>query len=154
MVKGWESEARVFKGMGMNAINQGHIVRFITAFGTAKRVRKTTISFLSVPTENLRSLRKTLTRPSLTDGLVKAKVKQLLGLADALCVAHYPETSPSFRHGHLKPENILWFKGDEIGKLKIGYWRGFPSSTTSSLSCAPKKPAPKMEPGGKSRRRR
>jgi serine/threonine protein kinase len=56
--------------------------------------------------------------------LVKDSVKQLLGLARALCEAHYPRTKPIFRHGDLKPENILWFKGGdgEIGTLKIADW--------------------------------
>ncbi|SPQ24631.1 1c852c8e-3c27-4064-b4f6-a4ad5c015261 [Thermothielavioides terrestris] len=74
---------------------------------------------------NLLNLWKTPNQP-LTPSLVKATIKQLLGLASALCAAHYPQHGPTFRHGDLKPANILWFKdgdsSDGIGTLKIADW--------------------------------
>lgn len=54
-------------------------------------------------------------------------MQQLCGLADVISAAHYPENEndQNFRHGALKPENILWFMPPDkkgLGTLKIGDW--------------------------------
>ncbi|KAH8699355.1 hypothetical protein GQ44DRAFT_693949 [Phaeosphaeriaceae sp. PMI808] len=56
-------------------------------------------------------------------------MKQVVGLAEALRAAHYlvdddgRHHGASYRHGDLKPHNILWFPdGDGFGTLKIGDW--------------------------------
>ncbi|KAL2128804.1 hypothetical protein VTI74DRAFT_8610 [Chaetomium olivicolor] len=124
MIKGWEDEASILQKM--NSLRQEHIVRFLTAFRHGDQGREDHyLMFEWADGGNLLNLWKTLNQP-LTPRLIKAAVKQLLGLANALCKAHYPETGPTFRHGDLKPANILWFKGnddnDEIGTLKIADW--------------------------------
>lgn len=109
----------------MNTLNQDHIVRFITAFHRDKKdEQEHYLMFEWADGGNLRDLWREIPQPNLTASLVKAAIKQLLGLAEALCAAHYPnETGALYRHGNLKPANILRFHdGSEIGKLKIGDW--------------------------------
>ena len=124
MITNWEREAGVLQKM--NALRQPNIVRFITAFRRGdKGDEDYFLVFEWADGGNLRTLWKTLKRPSLTPELVKATVQQILGLATALHAAHYPGSYPTFRHGDLKPENILWFRdGDKggIGTLKIADW--------------------------------
>ncbi|KAK0614520.1 hypothetical protein B0T14DRAFT_309967 [Immersiella caudata] len=125
MVRCWEQEASVLQKM--NALNQPHIVQFITAFRRGDKGKEDYyLMFEWASGGNLRNLWRTFDRPYPTPALVKDSVRQLLGLATALCEAHYPEsgTKTIFRHGDLKPENILWFKGGdgEIGILKIADW--------------------------------
>lgn len=119
----------------MNQLKQKHIVRFLTAFRRGHRGEEDHYLMLEWASGgNLRNLWKTFPRPKLTQGLIKAAILQIHGLAEAICMAHYPalgtEASKSyltFRHGDLKPENILWFKQKkggphDIGTLKIGDW--------------------------------
>ncbi|KAK4033138.1 hypothetical protein C8A01DRAFT_50215 [Parachaetomium inaequale] len=124
IIEGWEKEASVLQKM--NALQQEHIVRFLTAFRHGDQGREDHyLMFEWADGGNLLNLWKTTAHP-LTPRLVKAAVKQILGLANALCNAHYPKTGPTFRHGDLKPANILWFKNndgsDEMGTLKIADW--------------------------------
>ncbi|KAK4186814.1 hypothetical protein QBC35DRAFT_533079 [Podospora australis] len=124
MVRGWETEAAILQKM--NSLRQEHIVRFLTAFRRGDKGKDGHyLMFEWADGGNLRNLWKTFSRPHLTAELVRASVKQLLGLANALCEAHNPPKGPMFRHGDLKPENILWFKGTtpaDIGMLKIADW--------------------------------
>jgi len=127
MVTGWEREASVLQKM--NGFHQENIVRFITAFRHGDEGKEDYyLMFEWADGGNLRNLWKTLPRPaSVTPTLVKNAVEQILGLATALCKAHYPPSRPTIRHGDLKPENILWFKPqanevDSIGTLKIADW--------------------------------
>ncbi|KAJ8130175.1 hypothetical protein O1611_g3458 [Lasiodiplodia mahajangana] len=120
----WGKEAKALQKM--NSLKQPHIVEFYTAFQRGASGNQDHYLMLEWASGgNLRNLWKSFKRPALTDQLVKATVHQLLGLFRAINKAHYPETGPNFRHGHLKPENILWFKdesGRGIGTLKIGDW--------------------------------
>jgi serine/threonine protein kinase len=123
VVKNWELEAKALQKM--NSLNQKHIVRFITAFRRGQTGKEDHyLMFEWADGGNLRNLWKTIPQPSLSAKMVKSSIKQLLGLAQALCAAHYLNTTgASYRHGDLKPENILWFKGDDgIGTLKLGDW--------------------------------
>ncbi|KAM7205421.1 hypothetical protein V8F20_003190 [Naviculisporaceae sp. PSN 640] len=129
LIANWEREANVLQKM--NAFRQENIVRFITAFRRGEKGQEDYyLVFEWADGGNLTSLWKTWKRPFLTGKLTKAVVRQILGLATALCAAHYPASGPttlSFRHGDLKPENILWFKGPsgdegDIGTLKIADW--------------------------------
>ena len=124
MVLNWEHEAGILQKM--NALQQEHIVRFLTAFRHGDEGKKSHyLMFEWADGGNLLSMWKTLAPPS-TPKLVKAAVKQIMGLAHALCVAHYPKSGPTFRHGDLKPANILWFRDHDdssgIGTLKIADW--------------------------------
>ncbi|OBT63537.1 hypothetical protein VE03_07019 [Pseudogymnoascus sp. 23342-1-I1] len=119
----WATEAKALAKM--NALNQDHIVRFITAFCRLKKnEREHYLVFEWADGGNLRDLWRSRPRLALTASLAKAVVKQLLGLTRALCAAHYlDETGSSYRHGDLKPANILRFlDGGEVGTLKIGDW--------------------------------
>ncbi|KAB5582972.1 hypothetical protein GE09DRAFT_1167128 [Coniochaeta sp. 2T2.1] len=129
MVSGWEREAAILQKM--NALQQPNIVRFITAFRRGDKGKEDHyLMFEWANGTNLRHLWKTLNWNGPTPDLVKGAVRQILGLARALCRAHYPETGPNyrpgdpnFRHGDLKPENILWFmEPGPIGTLKIADW--------------------------------
>ena len=113
----------------MNTLDhKDHIVRFITAF---RRGRPEQPEHYIV-TEwadggNLRNLWDTIPNPPLTVSFVKAVVDQLLGISEAFCAAHYLKsggvyTGASYRHGDLKPANILWFRSGELGTLKICDW--------------------------------
>lgn len=125
----WEREANALQKM--NDLRQDHIVRFITAFRRSEKGQEDYyLVFEWADGGDLRRLWRTWERPYLTGKLTKAVVKQILGLATALCAAHYPSSDPptlSFRHGDLKPENILWFRSGregegDIGTLKISDW--------------------------------
>ncbi|KAH7127606.1 hypothetical protein EDB81DRAFT_809638 [Dactylonectria macrodidyma] len=125
-IRGWEKEVGAL--WKMKALDQKHIVKFITAFRRGEEDHCLMLEWANGG--NLRNLWKKFPRPTLTGSLVKATFEQLHGLAQALDKAHNPGTSEVdgfYRHGDLKPENILWFKdesGDEgkIGTLKIGDW--------------------------------
>lgn len=118
----WASEAKALAKM--NTLNQDHIVRFITAFRRySKDEEHYYLMFEWADGGNLQNLWWEMPRPKLTASLAKATLGQLLGLAEALSAAHYPEDGGVCRHGDLKPANILWFReGGEIGTLKIGDW--------------------------------
>ncbi|KAF2500445.1 hypothetical protein BU16DRAFT_247175 [Lophium mytilinum] len=133
VARNWDIEVKALRKM--NNLNQDHIVRFITAFrrrGKPDHDDHTSIEHWSehclifewAEGGSLRDYWKNNPRPSLTASLVKATIKQLLGLAGALERAHnLNNTGASYRHGDLKPENILLFPdGSEIGIFKIGDW--------------------------------
>ena len=110
--------------------HKGHIVRFITAFrrGTPENKEHYLITEWA-DGGNLRDLWKATPKPEITVTRVKEVIKQLLGLAEALNAAHYLRdadgvySGASYRHGDLKPANILWFTdGKALGTLKICDW--------------------------------
>ncbi|KAL1880027.1 hypothetical protein Daus18300_001390 [Diaporthe australafricana] len=73
---------------------------------------------------NLRDLYTSNPRPILEADFVRAIIQQLTGLAGALHALHEykkDETDgASYRHGNLKPENILRFNdGSQVGVLKL-----------------------------------
>jgi serine/threonine protein kinase len=110
----------------MNSFNHKHIVRFVTSFrrqGTSGGIEHYVI-FEWADGGNLTDFRAAHPNPEMTVELVKWTIQQLCGLAQALAKAHYLDDDGSYRHGDLKPANILWFKqGDtKFGTLKIGDW--------------------------------
>ncbi|KAK3326797.1 heterokaryon incompatibility protein-domain-containing protein [Apodospora peruviana] len=136
MVTNWEAEAKTLDEM--NQLGKKHIIRFLTAF---HRTNKSAgdedycLMFEWADGGTLRTLWREYPRPELTPALVKAAVVQLHGLLDALSGAHYPATNgkpyqpdgKNYRHGDLKLENILWFKGQRegegaLGTLKVADW--------------------------------
>jgi serine/threonine protein kinase len=124
VVKRWEREVKALARM--NQLRQEHIVRFITAFrrkGTSDDIEHY-VMFEWADGGNLSDLRAAYPNPELTAARIKWVIRQLYGLAQALSKAHYLEDEGSYRHGDLKPANILWFRrGDtEFGTLKIGDW--------------------------------
>ncbi|KAJ8110945.1 hypothetical protein OPT61_g6345 [Boeremia exigua] len=121
----WEKEVSALRRM--NELNHEHIVRFITAFRRHTRSGgyEHYLMFEWADCGNLSDLwRRRMPSPVLTEELVKAVIEQVLGLATALDAAHnLNDTGASFRHGDIKPENILVFSsGGLIGKFKIGDW--------------------------------
>jgi serine/threonine protein kinase len=104
----------------MNTLENNHIVRFMTAF-TRGRLDNLEhyVMFEWADGGNLDNLWDEFSTPTLSVALIEWVVKQLHGLAKALAAAH----EIIYRHGDLKPANILWFReGDGYGILKIGDW--------------------------------
>ncbi|KAI4710301.1 hypothetical protein J4E89_004754 [Alternaria sp. Ai002NY15] len=108
----------------MNKLGQKHIVRFITSFqrGTPADLEYYVL-FEWADGGNLNDFWNQPEKPRRTAALVKWVIDQLCGLAKALSAAHYMPDNASYRHGDLKPGNILWFRGSGgYGTLKIGDW--------------------------------
>lgn len=72
---------------------------------------------------SLRDFYKRFPEPALDIDLIKEIVQQLVGLADALNALHnykkLPQDKGAYRHGDLKPDNILSFKHDN----RVGIWK-------------------------------
>ncbi|KAF4816418.1 putative cell division protein kinase [Colletotrichum siamense] len=69
---------------------------------------------------NLREFWKENSNPHLNPELVRQSVHQLRGLADALVALHHYKDKANYRHGDLKPENVLRFNdGTFVGHFKI-----------------------------------
>ena len=108
----------------MNQLGEEHIVRFITSFqrGTQEDLEYYVL-FEWADGGNLSDFWRQPHKPKRTASLVKWVVEQLCGLTRALRAAHYMPDGASYRHGDLKPGNILWFpNNDGYGTLKIGDW--------------------------------
>jgi serine/threonine protein kinase len=124
VAKYWEKEVTALARM--NQLDQEHIVRFITAFRlrTISDAEEHYLMFEWADGGNLNTHLAAYPYPALTAARTKWVIRQLHGLAQALSRAHYLDSGGSYRHGDLKPDNILWFrKGDtEFGTLKIGDW--------------------------------
>lgn len=126
-LRSWQKEVAALKAM--NNLRHDHIVRCLSVFQYHQACY---IMLEWADGRNLQYLWESLDRPSMTQELIRATVEQIKGLAGAINTAHNPgEGQPHFRHGDLKPQNILWFpdateKGlarkSKIGKLKIGDW--------------------------------
>ena len=119
--RNWLRKAEILRKM--NECNNEHIVRFITAF-TRPDFRSVDSHYLVCEWADRGSLQDLLAQspsPTLGAKLVKQTVTQLLGLATALHRIH----DLGFRHGSIKPDNVLRFrpcKDSIIGTLKLGVW--------------------------------
>lgn len=113
----WEQEVNAHKQISQ--FRSSNIIKFMTAF---TRGQERYLMFEWADGGNLREFWKGHS-PSLTRSMVKDVIFQLQGLADALVKMH----SKNYRHGDMKPENILRVKSCErygsseldIGTLKI-----------------------------------
>ncbi|KAF2234694.1 hypothetical protein EV356DRAFT_514837 [Viridothelium virens] len=128
VARNWASEVKAMATMN-KLDHKDHIVRFITAFrrGTPEEPEHYLITEWA-DGGNLHDLWKQTPRPQETNLNVQEVIKQLLGLAEALNAAHFLSdgraySGASYRHGDLKPANILWFKEkSKLGTLKICDW--------------------------------
>ncbi|KAH8719330.1 hypothetical protein GQ44DRAFT_659386, partial [Phaeosphaeriaceae sp. PMI808] len=124
----WGAEVRALARM--NKLKQKHIVRFLTAFRRGKPDDlEHYVIFEWADGGNLSNLWAATRQPELSIARTKWVIEQLHGLAQALSAAHYLQEEDghyygaSYRHGDLKPANILWFwDGSSFGTLKIGDW--------------------------------
>ncbi|KAJ4348747.1 uncharacterized protein N0V89_010125 [Didymosphaeria variabile] len=130
----WASEVRAMAMMN-TLDHKGHIVHFVTAFRRGSRALPEHYLITEwADGGNLEDLWKSMPKPQLTERTVQSVIRQLLGLAEAFNAAHNLKsggvtTGASYRHGDLKPANILWFKPKPrdnhnyvIGTLKICDW--------------------------------
>lgn len=111
--------------------HKGHIVHFVTAFRRGDREHPERYLITEwADGGNLDNLWKSMPKPQLTEITTRAVAQQILGLAEAFNAAHNlisgdVTTDASYRHGDLKPANILWSKPkdgdtkDFIGILEI-----------------------------------
>lgn len=128
LARHWVQEVKALAKM--NTLDSSdHIVHFITAFRRGDlETQEHYLIFEWADGGNLATLWESDPKPHLTALLVKAVIEQLLGLTQALCAAHFLKddgkyNGASYRHGDLKPGNILRFlDGTPIGRLKIGDW--------------------------------
>ncbi|KAF4625922.1 hypothetical protein G7Y89_g12243 [Cudoniella acicularis] len=125
MAQSWGREATTLKTMNMR--KKQHIVRFITAFtrGGPDTEKSYYLMFEWADGGSLEDLWRENPKPALSTELVKEAVMQFRGLAEALYATHYQENGVGFRHGDVKPENILRFRPRPesiLGTLKIGDW--------------------------------
>jgi serine/threonine protein kinase len=119
----WQSEVQALQKM--NELDKNHIVRFITAFRCGRPADlHHYLMFEWADGGNLINLWEAIPHPVRTSSFMQAVASELLGLASVLAAAHYMVHNSSYRHGDLKPANILWFRGGggAIGTLKIGDW--------------------------------
>jgi serine/threonine protein kinase len=80
------------------------------------------LMFLWADGGNLRDFWEANPKPKVTAGLVKDIIQQLRGMADALDKLHNYKGHRHYRHGDIKPENILNFPDADksgIGTFKI-----------------------------------
>ncbi|KAI4694796.1 hypothetical protein J4E81_006397 [Alternaria sp. BMP 2799] len=110
----------------MNQLEEDHIVLFMTSFqGGTQESPEYYVLFEWADGGNLSDFWKHYDLDR-TASLMKWVMEQLCGLAKALSRAHNLENGASYRHGDIKPGNILWFRGSaesgEYGILKIGDW--------------------------------
>lgn len=78
--------------------------------------------FLWADGGNLRDFWKNHPNPEMKPELVKEMIEQIRGMAEAIQKLHDWDNSKHYRHGDIKPENILRFPGrdtSQIGTLKI-----------------------------------
>lgn len=118
--KEWQKEERALvDAIGLKHTHIIEVKAIITWTGKGKY-----FMFQWADGGNLRDFYRRVPRPNLSGTLMKEIVRQLMGLADALNTLHnykkHDKDAGSYRHGNLKPENILRFEdGTETGSLKI-----------------------------------
>lgn len=113
----WRGEVQAHKEI--NECRHTNIIKFMMAI---TRDQDRYLMFEWADGGNLREFWNKNKKPALTKTLVKDVINQLRGLADGIEVIH----QKGYRHGDMKPENILRVKGPQhhashldVGTLKI-----------------------------------
>lgn len=113
----WQRELQAH--IAIDVHDHPNIIKFLGAVTRGKRY----LLFQWADGGNLRELWHNNPRPILTAALVKDVVKQLHGLSDALATLHTIGNSggdtSSYRHGDIKPENILRMRTQHVGGSDI-----------------------------------
>jgi serine/threonine protein kinase len=113
--KAVEAEAKALDDL--TGLNHNHIIQRIAAI---TRGTERYFMFQWADGGSLADFWQNLPRPPLDPDFVKNVVQQLHGLAGALNELHNYKGKESYRHGDLKPDNILRFKdGTRVGTFKI-----------------------------------
>jgi serine/threonine protein kinase len=113
----WSREVKAHTDL--NSVYDGgphpNIIEFIAAIQIE---RKRCLMFRWADGGNLREFWRSHSKPVLSAQLVKEVIQQLRGLSDALNQLHDYQGIPgsSYRHGDIKPENILRIKSDSSGR--------------------------------------
>ncbi|KAH7077364.1 hypothetical protein FB567DRAFT_148733 [Paraphoma chrysanthemicola] len=124
----WLREARAQSALN-KLDSRNHIVHLLTAFGRSVSDSKDYyLVFEWADGGNLLEFWTANPKPVLTAGLIREVIEQLHGLSSAIEAAHNGRIdgkldAASYRHGDLKPSNILRFMDSSVvGILKIGDW--------------------------------
>jgi serine/threonine protein kinase len=113
----WNSEADTLNQI--SNLSHNHLIQRIAAIS---RGNQRFLMFRWAEGGNLRDFWKDNPKPPLTPTLVKDVFVQLRGMAEALQRLHEYSDQIHYRHGDIKPENILIFPNDNgrgIGTFKI-----------------------------------
>ncbi|CAO2652993.1 Nn.00g024040.m01.CDS01 [Neocucurbitaria sp. VM-36] len=122
----WDSEVTTLAQI--RALDQDHIVRFITAFRWGKLDVGLYSVFEWAEGGNLLEIWEAMPQPPLMTPFLYWVVRQLYGLAQALRAVHdmtddYESSHTTYSHPNLTPASIYWFGiPRELGTLKIGDW--------------------------------
>jgi serine/threonine protein kinase len=110
----WKREVKAH--IDINKLNHPNIIEFIAAVTRGKRY----LMFRWADGGNLREFWQTHKKPQLSVSLVRDVVMQLRGLADALDKLHgYGGGGGSYRHGDVKPDNILRVRSKPVSHAEI-----------------------------------
>jgi serine/threonine protein kinase len=115
--KNWDAEAKALDEI--TGLKHDHIIQRIAA---VTKGGKKYFMFAWADGGSLRDHWQRIPRPSITPQLLTETLEQLLGLFDALRALHNFNGVGAYRHGDLKPENVLVFNDNSpqiIGTLKI-----------------------------------
>jgi len=112
----WTSEVETLDEI--SGLSHPNLIQRIAAI---KRGRQRYLMFLWADGGNLRDFWIEHPKPKVTAGLVKDIVGQLRGMAEALYKLHHYRDQYHYRHGDIKPENILIFP--DQNKSRIGMFK-------------------------------
>lgn len=113
----WSSEVDTWEEI--RDLNHPNLIQCIAAI---RRGRQRCLMFHWADGGNLRDLWIQNSKPNITFEVVKDVIGQLRGMAGALEKLHHYSGQYHYRHGDIKPENILIFPGENksrIGTFKI-----------------------------------
>ena len=108
----WASEVDTLDEI--SGLSHPNIIQRVAAI---TRGRQRFLMFLWADGGNLRDYWIANPNPTLTAALVRDVIEQLRGMAEALKTLHEYKDQTHYRHGDIKPENILNFKSQDKSRM-------------------------------------